>query len=326
MTNRCSRQHHQDDDQRHEAEGQVPVHAAVRHTTGDGTPALKSSVRRAVDAPLERVVERGMDHRSFGVVARLGDVTHIDVVRGVQHVFEHPRERFPEGGGGVLHAGRLELSTTAPCLGETDRAALDQTASEGDQSSADHESERQQRRREHAADARKTYLPPVVQRFREVEARDVAGRVDHSGDDQKRSHPEDQAERGKHAGPGPHGRTDLRGPFGPLRAGKSKEADADRLGEGERGQTTGECEHADADRHRHGDGHVAGGKAMEHALEEEPFAHETAEGGKGGNGQSTHQKNGAAHRHPFAGGRRARRGPYPRWLVGRSSQRERANP
>ena len=38
---------------------------------------------------------------------------------------------------------------------------------------------------------------------------------------------------------------------------------------------------------------------MEHALEEEPFAHETAEGWKGRDGQSPHQEDGAAHRHPL---------------------------
>ena len=57
----ASSDHHQHHDEGHQPEGQVAVHAPVRHPPGEGPPPVEAHGRRAIGVALEGVVERGVE-------------------------------------------------------------------------------------------------------------------------------------------------------------------------------------------------------------------------------------------------------------------------
>ena len=82
---------------RDEAEGQVAVDAAVGHPSGPRHPSgasIRSAgryTRRSKASSMVVWMTVGLE-----VVARLGQVAHVDVARRAQHILEHAGERLAE--------------------------------------------------------------------------------------------------------------------------------------------------------------------------------------------------------------------------------------
>ena len=202
-----------------------------------GGRALPTSARPtggwAIAVALEGVVERGVERGRLDVVARLGGMADVEVVRRSQHVLEHPRQRLAERRRRVLHAGGLQLPPASPRLGAPNRPALDRPVERRPPASP------RLRARGRAAPGRarrgRPRAPPASRRptgLGLAVAGDAAGRVDHDGDDQKGGHPEDQAQRGQDPGADPHrpGRTSP-ACGGRLAPGLAEQPDADGLDE-----------------------------------------------------------------------------------------------
>ena len=128
--------------------------------------------------------------------------------------------------------------------------------------------------------------------------RQAAGRLRHGGDHQEGSHAEHDAERGQDPAADGHRRFDLAGHRRGFGSGEAEEADAGGLDERERRQSAGERQYADTDGHGHGDRRVPRGEPVQHALQQEPLAHEAAQDRQGRHAQSPDQEDGPGDRHP----------------------------
>ena len=125
-------------------------------------------------------------------------------------------------------------------------------------------------------------------------AQATARRVDHGGQHEKGSDAEHHTQQRQQPGATPHGGGDLVRGGGTVTAGPAEQSDPDGLDEGGRGQPTGEGQHSDPQRHGHLDCRVARGQSVEHALKEQPLAHEAAQRRQGADGEAGHDEHGGA--------------------------------
>ena len=153
------------DQQRDEPVSEIAVHAAVLDRAGPFTPRPHVPDDRLIDPVVDTVDDSGVDTDRVDVPARLGGVSDVDVVVGMQHVVEDSLQRLSERGRGVFHARRLQHATTTPVLGATSNSGRAERPSHAhDHHGADQQPDRDPHRRHDAANAGEVELGSAADR------------------------------------------------------------------------------------------------------------------------------------------------------------------